>query len=70
MYDAGMNWQAIIAEIRSRGLTLEDVRAACGFASRGHVHDLATGHQQALRWELGDALIKLHKRVKRRKVRQ
>jgi hypothetical protein len=51
-------------------MTLEDVRLECGFASRGHVHDLATGKQGSVSWEIGDALMKLHRRIRRRKVRK
>ena len=62
-----MDWQRMIAELRQRRLTLEDIAQACGFASRGHVHDLARGKQGEPRWSIGDALIRYHKRVMRRK---
>ena len=64
-----MDWKTLIADMRARGLTLQQIKDAAGFASRGHVHDVLGGKQRRVYWEIGDALIKLHKRVMRRKVR-
>lgn len=61
-----MNWIQLIADIRACSLTYEDIKKGCGFASRGHVHDLAHGKQAKVLWEPGDKLIKMHKRVMRR----
>lgn len=68
-YHGGMNWQTLIAEIRERGVKLDEIRGECGFASKGHVHDLANNNQRSVVWEIGDALIKMHRRVMRRKVK-
>lgn len=57
-----------MSEIRQRGVTLEQIRAACGFASRGHVHDLATGKQNDISYEIGHKLVKMHAKVRRRKA--
>jgi AraC-like DNA-binding protein len=66
LYDSGMDWKTLLREIR-RHMTLDEIAKECGFASRGHVHDLANGHQLSVEWSRGQALIKLHKRVSRRK---
>jgi hypothetical protein len=65
---SGMDWKNIVADLRKRNLTLEQIKDGAGFASRGHVHDIAAGKQRSVKWEIGDALLKLHKRVMRRKV--
>ena len=62
-----MNWSTLIADIRGKRVTLQDIADKCGFASKSHVHDLATGRQHRVLWEVGDALIKMHRRVMRRK---
>ena len=59
----------IIADLRARKMTLEQIKEQAGFSSRGHVHDVEQGHQKRLMWEVGDRLLKLHKRVMRRKVK-
>jgi hypothetical protein len=64
-----MNWKQLIADLRKRGLTLEAIRAECGFASRGHVHDLGGGKSFTVSWEIGNKLIRFHKRVMRRKAK-
>lgn len=60
-----MDWKQLIADVRAHGLTLEDIRTSCGFASRGHVHGVTTGKQQTVVWEVGDNLIRLHRRITR-----
>jgi hypothetical protein len=57
-----------IADLLGRGWTLQRIADACGFASRGHVHDVLNGKQISVSWEIGDKLLRLHKRVMRRKV--
>jgi hypothetical protein len=63
-----MDWTKIIAVIRSRGYTLEQIKDECGFASKGHVHDVAKGRNPKINWESGDKLLKLHAKAKRRKA--
>jgi hypothetical protein len=65
-YHNGMDWKTLLQDIR-RHKTLDAIAKECGFASRGHVHDLANGNQLSVEWSRGQALIKLHKRVMRRK---
>jgi hypothetical protein len=62
-----MDFQALVNDLRRR-LTLQQIADEVGAASRGHVHDLLTGKQREPRWHLGDAIIRLHKRVMRRKT--
>lgn len=56
-----MNWQQVVSDIRARGFTLEQIKDRCGFASRGHVHDIVTGKQERVLWETGERLLKMHK---------
>lgn len=67
-YSRRMDWKRLVGECRLRGVTLEQIKDACGFASRGHVHDVATGKQPKVLWERGDALIRFHRKVMRRKA--
>ena len=56
------NFPNLIAELRTvYGMTLEQIANACGFSSKGHVHDLKTGRQQSVSYELGTKLIDLHR---------
>ncbi len=64
-----MDWKPLLNELRATGLTLQQIKDACGFCSRGHVLDLQTGAQKWIRWEIGDALLKYHKRIMRQKAR-
>jgi hypothetical protein len=65
-----MNWHNIIAELQAAGWTLEAIAHECGFASKGHVHDLKTGHQKSCGFEAGIKLVELHKREMRKKARR
>jgi hypothetical protein len=66
-YIQAMNWMQVVLELRERGCTLGYIAETCGLSSKGHVHDIASGKQRRVLWEAGDALLKLHKRVMRRK---
>ena len=69
-YTVAMNWTLVIADIRKRGFTLEQIKNQCGFSSRGHVHDLANGKQANVLWEIGDRLLKMRdSKVRVRRVR-
>ena len=63
-----MNWSQLIADMRTKGVTLDEIASQCGFSSRGHVHDVWKGRQARVLWEIGDKLLRLHKRVMRRKA--
>lgn len=61
-----MNWKNIITDLCKK-VTLQEIADSCGFSSRGHVHDLKTGMQKNVSYEVGARLIAYHKRVMRRK---
>jgi len=65
-----MNWKQLIADMQARGETMQTIADKCGFASSGHVHNLASGKQSDLKWTIGVSMIDLHKRVMRRKARK
>lgn len=62
-----MDWPKLINDLRARNETYESIATACRFASRGHVHDVAHGKQKSVTWEIGDALLKFHRRVVKRR---
>ena len=64
-----MNWKHIVREMKTRGVTLDEIALICGFASRGALHDLTTGKSMTCSYERGIALVELHKRVMRRKAK-
>jgi len=65
-----MNFPNIINEILAKGYTLSQIAQAAGMASSGHVHDLKSGRQEKVTWEVGEALRKLHQSAMRRKARK
>ena len=69
-YISGMNFPKLIAEIMGRGYTLNQIADATGMASRGHVHDLHSGRQKSVSFEVGTLLCNLHRSAMRRKVRK
>ena len=68
-YHRGMEWTTIIEYIRRAGFTLAQIAEECGFASRGHVHDVLTGKQGEPKWSIGDKLLKLQRKARRRMAR-
>jgi transcriptional regulator with XRE-family HTH domain len=61
-----MNWQTKLQEIRDAGYTVLEIAEECN-ASRTAISDLATGRNSEPKHALGEALLKMHKRVMRRK---
>lgn len=61
-----MNWMPIMSELLKK-LTLQEVADRCGMASKGHVHDLATGRQRSVSYDVGDKLMQEYKRIMRRR---
>lgn len=57
--NARMNWKQILADLRMV-MTLQDIADTCGLASKGTVHDIATGRQKTVMYEIGACLIALH----------
>lgn len=54
-----MNWQQILADLRMV-MTLQDIADSCGLASKGAVHDISTGRQKTVMYEVGVKLVALH----------
>lgn len=53
-----MNWKQILADLRMV-MTLKDIAEQCGLSSTASVHDLSTGKQQTVSYEVGVRLLKL-----------
>jgi hypothetical protein len=64
-----MNWKQLIQDLTDRKITLQAIADECGFASKGHVHDLKTGRQCTVSYDAGVKLVALHKKAMRRKVK-
>ena len=60
-----MNWQNLVCDLRSV-MTLEEIAKALGLKSKGAVHGISTGYQKKITWEVGDAILRLHKKAMRR----
>jgi transcriptional regulator len=60
-----IDWQALIADIRSTGLTLAQIGKAVDTSTSG-ISDIARGATREPRWKTGKNLLRLHNRVKRR----
>lgn len=54
-----MNWQTILSDLR-RVMTLQEIADGCGLASRGAVHNLLTGKQATVSYEIGAKLVSMH----------
>ena len=64
------DWGRLVRQIQhGASMSLQKIADECGFASRGTLHDLTTGKSTTCSYERGDALVRLHKRVMRRKVK-
>jgi transcriptional regulator with XRE-family HTH domain len=55
-----MDWQSLIADLKSRNLTQHDIAAFCK-CKQSTVSDLSRGITKRPNFELGQALIALHK---------
>jgi transcriptional regulator with XRE-family HTH domain len=65
VYAVGMNWKNIIDDLLQRGFTLISIADAIGLTSSA-VWQLKNNSGQQPRWEAGDKLLTLHRRVMRR----
>ena len=63
------NWNQILRDL-GEVMTLQQIADACGFASKGHVHDLRSGKKKSVTYELGVRLMALHKKVMAKQQRQ
>ena len=57
-----MKWKNIIADLQAFGLTQSQIAEKCG-TGQSHISSLASGKRKVPNWNLGDALIRLHKKV-------
>ncbi len=64
-----MNWENLIAELKTYELTEEQIAKACGCV-QSTVNDLANGKTTRPRYDIGTALEALLKKVRRRKKTQ
>lgn len=54
-----MNWQKLLSDLRLV-MTLQEIADGCGLASRGAVHNLATGRQTTVSYDIGAKLVAMH----------
>lgn len=64
-----MNFKNMISELLVAGLTQASIGKSIGL-SQPSVVDLLNGKTKSPRWEVGDSLIRLHKRVMRKHKRK
>jgi transcriptional regulator with XRE-family HTH domain len=55
-----MDWQSLIAELKARKFTQEDIASICN-CGQSTVSDLARGITKRPNFEIGQTLIALHK---------
>lgn len=65
----GMDWKKITADLAEAGCTQTEIATYLGI-SQASVSDIATGKTRRPSWEIGDALLRLHKRVMRQAARR
>ena len=65
----GMDWKKITTDLAEAGCTQTDIATYLGI-SQASVSDIATGKTRRPSWEIGDALLRLHKRVMRQAARR
>ncbi len=66
-----MDFQKIVAEILETGMTQTELARRCGNGTtQGHISAIYTGRRRGdkIGYRLGDALVKIHRRVMRKKV--
>lgn len=61
-YSGGMDFKQLITELHKAGKSLRVIGAAVGLSAQC-VLDIEAGRQQTVRWEVGDAIIRLHRKT-------
>jgi len=61
-----MNWQTLINDLEKVGLTQKMMASACG-TTQSVISDLKNGKHKSCKYEVGKALIDIHKKFKRSK---
>jgi hypothetical protein len=64
-----MNFKPMLRDL-AQVYTLESIKEMCGFASRGHVHDVMNGKQEGVKFELGMSILDAHAQLKRQQKRK
>ncbi len=64
-----MDFQKIVAEILETGMTQTELASRCGNGTtQGHISAIYTGRRgDKVGYQLGDALVKIHRRAMRKK---
>lgn len=60
-----MNMQAIVQALIAGGLTQTEIATKCG-CTQGRISEIANGKAKTVTFELGMALVDLHKRMARK----
>ena len=60
-----MNWKTLIQDLLNTGRTQAEIAAKIGI-SQPAIVDLLQSKTKSVRWEVGNELIKLHKKVMRK----
>ena len=63
-----MNFQPLLRDLH-KVYTLQQIADMCGFASRGHVHDVMRGNQIGVKYEIGAKVINAHSTLKNERKR-
>ena len=65
-----MDFQKLVAEILETGMTQTELARRCGNGTtQGHISAIYTGRRgDKVGYQLGDALVKIHRRAMRMKV--
>lgn len=65
-----MDFQKIVTEILETGMTQTELAKRCGHGTtQGHISAIYTGRRgDKVGYQLGDALVKIHRRAMRTKV--
>lgn len=63
-----MNWKPII-ETLEKSMRHSDIAEAAGMASSGHVHNLKSGLQKTVSYEIGCRLMEMHRKALRSQAR-
>ena len=60
------NWKPILTAL-AKTMTLRSIAELSGMASAGHVHDLKTGKQETVSYDIGVKLMLMHKKMESKK---
>ena len=63
--NAAMNWTEIIQDLINFGLTQSEIAQKCG-TGQSYISSLLGGDRRSPNWQLGDSLIRLHRRQTRK----